>query len=250
MSVKGAIHSCETFAAADGPGVRFLVFLSGCPFRCAYCHNPDTWAKGPAFEADAGEVLAEALKYRDYWGDEGGITLSGGEPMLQAQFAAELFEAAHAAGVNTCIDTAAGCFDRNDAAQRRLLAASDTVILDIKLMDDAAHRALTGAGVANVLDCARFVAGARGRLWIRRVLVPGLTDGEDDLGRLGEFIRSLGRVEKFEILPYHGFGAEKWKRLGMPYSLEGVKPPTEEEVRRAYEAVQWRPVEELKGKTK
>ena len=250
MSVKGAIHSYETFAAADGPGVRFLAFLSGCPFRCAYCHNPDTWAKGPAFEADAGEVLAEALKYREYWGDEGGITLSGGEPMMQAQFAAELFEAAHAENVGTCIDTAAGCFDRNDAAVRRLLAASDTVILDIKHMDDAAHRALTGAGVASVLDCARYVAETGGRLWIRRVLVPGLTDDEEELGRLGEFIRSLGAVEKFEILPYHEFGAAKWKLLGIPYSLEGVKPPAGEAVRRAYEAVQWRTAGEFERKMK
>ena len=227
------LHSLETFGAADGPGVRFVVFLSGCPFRCAYCHNPDTWASPPAMEMTADDVLARALRYRVYWREEGGVTVSGGEPMLQSAEVAELFEKAHAAGVNTCLDTAAGCFRRGDAEQERLLRATDTALLDIKLFDDAAHRRLTGTGNAQVLDCARRLAELGVSVWVRRVLVPGVTDSEEDLRRTGEFIRSLGNVARVEVLPYHTLGVAKWKALGLEYPLEGVRPPTDAEVARA-----------------
>lgn len=227
------IHSFETFGAADGPGVRFIAFLSGCPFRCRYCHNPDTWAKPPAFEATADEVLARALRYRAYWGAEGGLTASGGEPMLQAAEVADLFEKAHAAGATTCLDTAAGCFRRGDAAQERLLRATDTVLLDLKLFDTDAHRALTGADNAPVLDCARYLAELGTSVWIRRVLVPGLTDGEDDLRRTGAFIRTLPNVRRVEVLPYHALGVHKWQALGLAYTLCDARPPTSEELQRA-----------------
>ena len=223
--MTGKIHSFETFGAADGPGVRYIVFLHGCDFRCAYCHNPDTWARPPAFELTPDEVLAKALRYRDYWGSEGGITLSGGEPMLQAQFAAELFERAHDLGVNTCLDTAAGPFDRNDVQIRRLIDATDTVLLDIKAFGGELHRKVTGRGNASVLDCARYLSDIGRRTWIRRVLVPGLTDVEDDLRQTGEFIRSLGNIEKIEVLPYHTMGRAKWNALGMDYGLEDTPPP-------------------------
>lgn len=229
----GRIHSYETFAAADGPGVRFLVFMSGCPFRCRYCHNPDTWARPPAFEATADEVLSRALRYRAYWGNDGGITASGGEPMSQAEFVAELFEKAKTAGVNTCLDTAAACYRDGDAAIERLLALSDTVLLDLKAMDDGLHRDLTGSSNAPVLACARRLAEIGAHVWVRRVLVPGLTDGEDDLRTLGEFVRSLGNVERVDVLPYHSLGADKWRKLGIPYTLEGARAPTEEEIARA-----------------
>ena len=223
--VTGSIHSFESFGAADGPGVRFIVFLHGCGFRCAYCHNPDTWARPAAMEMSVGDVLAKALRYRDYWGEEGGITLSGGEPMLQAHFAAELFERAHDAGVNTCLDTAAGPFRRDDAHVVRLLNATDTVLLDIKAFDSELHRKVTGSDNSSVLDCARYLAEIGKPVWIRRVIVPGLTDGEDDLRRTGEFIRALGNVKKVEVLPYHDMGVEKWKSLGLAYSLEGTPLP-------------------------
>ena len=228
--MTGRIHSFETFGAADGPGVRFIAFLHGCPFRCVYCHNPDTWAAPPAVEYTAREVLDRALRYRDYWGDEGGITLSGGEPMMQARFGAELFAMARAEGVTTCLDTAAGGFDRGSADMVRLLEESDTVLLDLKAFDPELHRAITGADNACVIDCARFLAERGKRVWVRRVLVPGLSDGRDDLCRTGEFIRSLGNVEKVEVLPYHDFGAPKWKALGLGYGLEGAVPPTPEEL--------------------
>lgn len=230
--MTGRIHSCESFAAADGPGVRFLVFLSGCPFRCQYCHNPDTWAAPAPITATADEVLARALRYRAYWGRDGGITVSGGEPLLQPEFTAELFEKARRQGVTTCLDTAAGPFvpdGRFDA----LFAATDTVLLDIKEMDDAKHRALTGASNAAPLACARYLSDLGKPVWIRYVLVPGLTDGADDLRALGDFLRTLRNVRRLDILPYHTLGADKWRRLGLPYALDGVVPPDPAAVARA-----------------
>ena len=226
----GRIHSFETFGSVDGPGVRFLVFLSGCNFRCRYCHNPDTWAREPQLEMSAGEVLAKALRYREYWGETGGITVSGGEPLLQLDFLIELFELAKAKGVNTCLDTAAGPFTREPtwlARFRRLMDATDLVLLDLKHIDAAAHRDLTGADNANVLDAAKYLSEIGKSVWIRHVLVPGVTDDADALTRLGAFIRTLGNVRKVEVLPYHTLGVAKWKALGLNYSLEGVKPPSE-----------------------
>ena len=234
-AMKGRIHSYETFGAADGPGVRFVVFVHGCPFRCRYCHNPDTWAGGRWTEATSEEVLERALRYRPYWGEEGGITVSGGEPMAQAEFVAELFERAHGEGVNTCLDTAAGPFDPASSVQARLFAACDTVLLDLKHIDPAAHRALTGADNSNVLACARRLADLGVRVWIRHVLVPGVTDSEDDLRRLGEFIAALPNVERVDVLPYHSMGEEKWRMLGLEYTLGGVRPPSEDELARARE---------------
>lgn len=230
------IHSFETFGAADGPGVRFVVFLHGCGFRCAYCHNPDTWASPPAFEMAADDVLARALRYRSYWREDGGITVSGGEPMLQPAAVAELFEKARARGVTTCLDTAAGPFSREPGqfpAFARLFAATDTVLLDLKAMDPDAHRLLTGADNAAVLDCARHLAEIRKPVWVRRVLVPGVTDDARDLRATGEFVRSLGNVVRVDVLPYHTLGVAKWRALGIPYRLEGVEPPTDEALDRA-----------------
>ena len=229
--MKGKIHSFETFGSVDGPGVRFLVFLSGCNFRCRYCHNPDTWAREPQLEMSAGEVLAKALRYREYWGETGGITVSGGEPLLQLDFLIELFELAKAKGVDTCLDTAAGPFTREPtwlARFRRLMDATDLVLLDLKHVDAAAHRDLTGADNANVLDAAKYLSEIGKSVWIRHVLVPGVTDDADALTRLGAFIRTLGNVRKVEVLPYHTLGVAKWKALGLSYSLEDVKPPTAE----------------------
>ena len=243
--MTGRIHSFETFGSVDGPGVRFLVFLSGCNFRCKYCHNPDTWyppAKQPegaagrgarpaAFEMSADEVLAKALRYREYWGADGGITVSGGEPLLQVGFLTELFEKAKAKGVNTCIDTAAGPFTRAEpwfGRFRGLMDVTDLVLLDLKLIDSAAHRLLTGADNANVLDCARYLAEIGKDVWIRHVLVPGVTDGAGRLRRLGEFVRTLTNVKRVEVLPYHTLGVPKWRDLGLPYALEGVQPPSAE----------------------
>ena len=231
--MTGKIHSFETFGSVDGPGVRFLVFLSGCGFRCKYCHNPDTWARPAAFEMSADEVLERALRYRDYWGADGGITVSGGEPLLQLEFLTELFDKAKAKGVNTCIDTAAGPFTRDEpwfGRFKRLMAVTDLVLLDLKHIDPAAHRALTGADNANVLDCARFLAESGKPVWIRHVLVPGVNSDRPTLERLRAFIAALPNVERTEVLPYHTLGVPKWEALGLAYGLPGVNPPTPDEL--------------------
>lgn len=233
---KGIIHSYETFGAADGPGVRFIVFLHGCPFRCAYCHNPDTWAGREWTEATADEVLAKALRYREYWGDRGGITVSGGEPLLQPEFVTELFEKAKAKGVTTCLDTAAGPFTREGekgAAFARLFAATDTVLLDIKHIDEAKHRELTGASNASVLDCARYLHEIGKTVWLRHVLVPGITDDPNALQKLADFVNPMENIVRVDILPYHTLGVAKWHALKIPYRLENVKSPTAESVAKA-----------------
>lgn len=233
---KGIIHSYETFGAADGPGVRFITFLHGCPFRCAYCHNPDTWAGKQWTEATADEVLAKALRYREYWGDKGGITVSGGEPLLQPEFVTELFEKAKAKGATTCVDTAAGPFTREGekgVAFARLFAATDTVLLDIKHIDDAKHRELTGASNASVLDCARYLNEIGKTVWLRHVLVPGITDDPAALQRLADFVNPMENIVRVDILPYHTLGVAKWHALKIPYRLENVKSPTAESIAKA-----------------
>ena len=178
----------------------------------------------------ADEVLAKALRYREYWGTEGGITVSGGEPLLQLEFLTELFEKAKAKGVSTCIDTAAGPFTREEpwfGKFCKLMDVTDLLLLDLKHVDPAAHRALTGADNANVLDCAKYLSEIGKPVWIRHVLVPGINTDEPSLTKLGAFIRTLANVKKVEVLPYHALGVPKWKSLGLPCALEGVEPPTD-----------------------
>ena len=231
--MRGKLHSVETFGSVDGPGVRFLVFLSGCGFRCKYGQSPDTWARPPALEMSADEVLAKALRYKAYWGKDGGITVSGGEPLLQIEFLTELFEKAKANGVSTCIDTAAGPFTREEpwfGKFRKLMDVTDLLLLDLKHIDPAAHRDLAGADNANVLDCAKFLSEIGKPVWIRHVLVPGINTDEPSLTKLGAFIRTLANVKKVEVLPYHTLGVPKWTALNLPYALEGVEPPTAEQL--------------------
>ena len=240
--VKGKIHSFETFGSVDGPGVRFLIFLSGCGFRCKYCHNPDTWARPAALEMSADEVLAKALRYREYWGEppsqssgapSGGITVSGGEPLLQLEFLTELFEKAKQKGVHTCIDTAAGPFTRDEpwfGKFRKLMDVTDLLLLDLKHIDPAAHRELTGADNANILDCAKYLSEIGKPVWIRHVLVPGINTDGPSLAKLGAFIKTLTNVKRVEVLPYHSLGVPKWTALGLPYALEGVEPPTDDQL--------------------
>ena len=236
--ILGNIHSVETFGSADGPGGRYIVFLKGCNMRCKYCHNPDTWAKTDGELRSPEDVLKQALRYKNYWGKKGGITVSGGEALLQIDFVTELFTLAKQQHVNTCLDTSGNPFTREEPFYSKfeeLMKVTDLVMLDIKHMDDDAHRELTGQNNTNILDMARCLSDNGKAMWIRHVLVPGITDDEGQLKRLRKFIDTLNTVERVEVLPYHTLGIFKWKELGIPYRLEGVKPPTEEQVQRAGE---------------
>lgn len=232
----GRIHSFETFGSVDGPGVRFVVFLQGCRMRCAYCHNPDTWRIEAGETLSVDEVLQRALRYRPYWGQKGGITASGGEPLLQLDFVTELFEAAHALGIRTALDTSAAPFSRDPAWLARfdrLLAVTDLVLLDIKDIRPAEHKHLTGFDNTPMLDCARYLSEKGTPLWIRHVLVPGWTDDDAALHELALFIGTLKTVERVEVLPYHAFALPKWEALGIPCRTKDVQPPTIERLENA-----------------
>lgn len=243
MSTKGIINSIETFGAVDGPGVRYILFLQGCPMRCLYCHNPETWAKEApgSYAATPQEAFAAAYRYHHYWKNSGGITVSGGEALMQMDFVTELFRLAKEKGVHTTIDTAGHPFTRRAdwlARFRELFGLTDLFLLDIKQIDSEKHRKLTGFGNENILDFARYIAEEGGRMWIRHVLVPGYTDDEGDLRRLRVFIDSLREisptaVERVEVLPYHTLGVPKYEKLGIRYPLAGISAPTAEQVARA-----------------
>ena len=236
--IKGRIHSVESFGSADGPGVRYIVFLKGCNMRCQYCHNPDTWAKDGGELMTPEEVLKKALRYKTYWKENGGITVSGGEALLQIDFVTELFRLAKEKGVNTCLDTSGNPFSLEEPFKSKfdeLMKYTDLFMLDIKHMDDAAHRKLTGQTNQNILEMAAYLSDHGKAMWIRHVLVPGITTEEDELHRLRSFLDTLKTVERVEVLPYHTLGVFKWKELGIPYQLEGVDPPTKEQIDRAKE---------------
>jgi pyruvate formate lyase activating enzyme len=236
--IKGHIHSVESFGSADGPGVRYIVFLKGCNMRCQYCHNPDTWAKDGGELMTPEEVLKKALRYKTYWKEKGGITVSGGEALLQIDFVTELFRLAKEKGVNTCLDTSGNPFSMEEPFKSKfdeLMKYTDLFMLDIKHMDDAAHRKLTGQTNQNILEMAAYLSDHGKAMWIRHVLVPGITTEEDELYCLRSFLDTLKTVERVEVLPYHTLGVFKWKELGIPYQLEGVDPPTKEQIDRAKE---------------
>ena len=236
--IKGRIHSVESFGSADGPGVRYIVFLKGCNMSCQYCHNPDTWAKDGGELMTPEEVLKKALRYKTYWKEKGGITVSGGEALLQIDFVTELFRLAKEKGVNTCLDTSGNPFSLEEPFKSKfdeLMKYTDLFMLDIKHIDDAAHRKLTGQTNQNILEMAAYLSDHGKAMWIRHVLVPGITTEEDELYRLRSFLDTLKTVERVEVLPYHTLGVFKWKELGIPYQLEGVDPPTKEQIDRAKE---------------
>ena len=234
--MTGKIHSFESFGTVDGPGIRFVVFLQGCPLRCQYCHNPDTWNAG-GVEYSVEEVVKRVLRYKNYFGEKGGVTLSGGEPLLQIEFVTELFKALKAQGVHTCVDTSGITFRADNAESvekhKNLLAVTDLFLLDIKHIDDEKCKALTGQGNAHTLAFAQFLSDNNKPIWIRQVLVPNLTDNDEDLQKTRAFIDTLTTVEKVEVLPYHTMGEVKYQKLGIPYPLEGVEPPKKERVQNA-----------------
>ena len=229
--MEGYIHSFESFGTVDGPGIRFVVFMQGCPMRCKYCHNPDTWLFGAGKKYTAEEVAKNVLRYKNYFTGGGGITISGGEPMAQAAFAKELFTLIKKAGVSTALDTSGIMFDPKDEHKfDDLLSVTDLVLLDIKHIDDEEHKKLTGHSNKNILAFARYLSDIGKDMWIRHVLVPGITDNDRYLNDLAEFIKTLKTVRKVEVLPYHTMGAVKYKSLGIDYPLKDTEPPSAERV--------------------
>lgn len=238
---KGFVHSVESFGSVDGPGIRFLIFLQGCPMRCQFCHNPDSWKTGIGEERTADELLDQAERFRAYWGDNGGITVSGGEALLQIDFLLELFEKAKQRGIGTCLDTSAQLFTRKSPffeKFERLMELTDTVLLDIKHIDDEEHRKLTRHSNANILDCARYLSEIDKPVWIRHVLIPGITDKDEYLVRLRDFLSTLHNIERIEVLPYHTLGVYKYEKLGIDYPLKDVQPPEAERVANANDILQ------------
>lgn len=235
MSVKGSVHSFETFGSVDGPGVRFVVFLNGCNMRCQYCHNADTWNMQECnYTSD--EVFNKAWRYHSYWKDKGGITVSGGEPLLQMDFVLDLFKKAKKKGIHTVLDTSGNPFQRKEpffSKLQELMVYTDLVLLDIKHIDEEKHQHLTAQKNENILDFAHYLSELHKPVWIRHVLVPGINDDEDSLQRLHAFVASLDNVERFEVLPYHTLGTFKWEELGIPYALEGILPPDAETIEKA-----------------
>lgn len=239
--MDGKIHSIETFGLVDGPGVRYVLFLQGCNMRCKYCHNPETWSFDDAkFTVSAKDAFNKAYKYKNYWRKNGkpngGITVSGGEPLLQIDFVTEFFKYAKEKGVHTTLDSSGSAFTREEpffSKFNELIKYTDLVMLDIKHIDDEEHKKLTGHTNKNILDCARYLSEQGIPMWIRHVLVPGITDKDEYLKKTREFIDTLDTVKKVEVLPYHTLGAYKWKELGIPYKLEGVDPPTEDRIANA-----------------
>ena len=234
--MEGFIHSFESFGTVDGPGIRFVVFMQGCPMRCKYCHNPDTWRFGAGKKYTAADVFKEILKYKNYI-KSGGVTVSGGEPLLQSEFIAELFRLLKAEGIHTALDTSGVTFDKDNpqSVEKHLsvLRYTDLVLLDIKHIDEDEHKALTGFSNKRMLDFAQFLSENGKKMWIRHVLVPDITDKDEYLQKLKQFISGLKTVERVEVLPYHTMGEVKYEKLGLPYPLKGVQPPAKQRIENA-----------------
>ncbi len=231
--MKARIHSFESLGAVDGPGVRFVIFMQGCSLRCKYCQNRDTWDLHGGTEYSVDEILEKVLRYKNYFGSNGGVTVSGGEPLLQAKFLIELFTKLKKHHLHTCIDTS-GSFDLSNDI-KELINLTDLFLLDIKCINDEKCLELTGVSNKKELEFAKYLSNNNKPLWIRQVLVPGITDDKQDLLKLKEFISTLKTVEKVEVLPYHDLGKFKWEQLGCEYPLKGNRTASSEDVKRAKE---------------
>lgn len=243
--MQGYIHQLESFGCADGPGSRFIIFFSGCPLRCLYCHNPDTWKMTDGKLYTVEELVTEAMSCKEYWGAKGGVTVSGGEPLFQIDFLIELFTRFKELGVNTCIDTSGACFRNGEAPEaseedkawfakfERLMKVTDILLMDIKHINEEEHIKLTGKTGKNIREMFAYLDKINKPIWIRHVLVPGITDNDEYLAQTRDFIRTLHNVYRVEILPYHGLGAMKYKTLGIDYPLEKTESPTKERVENA-----------------
>lgn len=234
--LKGRIHSTESFGSVDGPGVRFIIFMQGCNMRCKYCHNPDTWDINGGEEKTADELIATALRYKSYWGKNGGITISGGEPLLQIDFLIDLCKKAKENDINICIDTAGEPFSCEGTFFNKfseLCKYVDLFLVDIKHIDNNEHFKLTGRNNSNIIDMFKYLSDIEKPIWIRHVLVPKITDNDEYLYKTKEFIDTLKNVKRVEVLPYHTLGVFKWQELGIKYSLDDVDPPNKDRIENA-----------------
>ena len=237
--MEGHIHSTESFGTVDGPGIRFVVFFQGCPMRCLYCHNPDTWTVGGGDQnlRSVESLLKEYDGIKEFLHD-GGITATGGEPLLQMPFLTELFEAAKKKGIHTCLDSCGITFRQERRAEfDRLMAATDLVMLDIKHIDDAEHQKLTGQSNKHILEFAEYLKEKNVSVWIRHVVVPTITLNDEYLYRLGYFIGGLDNLKALDVLPYHTMGEVKYQNLGIDYPLKGIPAATKEEAEHAKEVI-------------
>lgn len=228
MSAIARYHSYESCGTVDGPGIRFILFLQGCLMRCKYCHNRDTWDLDGGKEISVEELMKEVITYKHFMrATGGGVTASGGEAVLQAEFVKEWFKACKAEGIHTCLDTN-GFVRHYDQTIDELIDNTDIVLLDLKQLNDKIHQNLIGVPNKRTLEFAQYLAKRNHPTWIRYVVVPGYTDDDDSIHRLGQFIQGMTNIEKVELLPYHRLGAHKWETLGYKYELEEVQPPTKE----------------------
>ena len=227
------VHSFESFGAVDGPGIRFVIFLQGCHLECKYCHNRDTWDINSGKYESLDEIFTKVIRYKNYICPNGGVTVTGGEPLLQVKFLVELFKKLKEENIHTCIDTSGMVSITDDI--KELLSYTDLVLLDIKHIDDNKCRDLVGKSNKLELAFAKYLSDNNIKMWIRQVIVPGYTDNEEDLLKLKDFIGSLKTVEKVELLPYHNIGEFKWKKLGLKYPLEGIRQATDEDIKKAKE---------------
>ncbi|MCE4047848.1 pyruvate formate-lyase-activating protein [Bacillus sp. Au-Bac7] len=236
--MKGNIHSIETFGTVDGPGIRYVLFMQGCLLRCQFCHNADTWEMNVSKEVEVKEIIDDLTAYLPFiHASGGGITVSGGEPLLQLPFLIELFKECKKIGIHTAIDTSGGCYSTAPHFQEQLLelfSFTDLILLDLKHINRKKHIKLTGMGNDHILAFATFLSEKQIPVWIRHVLVPTINDSREDLSMLGDFIATLSNIEKVEILPYHKLGVYKWESLGLEYPLKGIEPPSEASVQFAY----------------
>ena len=223
------IHSTESFGTVDGPGVRFVIFLQGCPMRCKYCHNPDTWKTNTGERRSPQSLIREYERNRQFYG-KGGITVTGGEALMQIDFLLELFGLAKQQGIHTCLDTSGITYRPGESDYNRkldrLMEMTDLVMLDIKHIDPQGHKDLTGHDNAGILAFAKYLAEKKVPVWVRHVVVPGITDDPGQLTRLGQFIGTLPNVKALDVLPYHVMGVSKYKELGISYPLEGIPAAT------------------------
>ena len=238
--MTGYIHSFESFGTVDGPGVRFVVFFQGCPMRCLYCHNPDTWVAGNGTQFTPKAVLEKMTRNITFY-TTGGITATGGEPMLQLDFLIELFELAKQENIHTCLDTSGVMFNPDDSERMekidRLIKSTDLVMLDIKHIDDEEHKKLTGHSNKNILAFAKYRNKNNVQMRVRHVIVPKITDDKNELISLGKFLKGFSNIEKIETLPYHTLGKSKYDNLGMDYPLGDTEQLTEKDAQKALKLI-------------